>query len=235
MTNLSDVYVAGAGASVTVLNDQTFNSSGTWTKPTGIQYAPDDMALIELWGGGGGGAIGASSGGWITTGGAGGSYVRHAVPVSSLAATQAVAIGGGGAGGAASGAPGGDTSFAGRTAHGGTGGVQYSAAQAVYDYGLNGYNGVLGTTLYTPGAGGWGTSAAGLLYPGRKSIYGGSGGDATNANPGSGGNGQAPGGGGGVNRSWAPSGIKGGDGAPGRVRVRILRGLNQWEISEGPL
>lgn len=236
--NLSDIFVAGAGASVTVLNDQTFNSSGTWTKPTGIQYAPTDMALIELWGGGGGGATASGgSGGWIGTGGAGGAYVRAVVPVSSLAATQAAAIGGGGAGAPnspSSGGRGGDTSFAGLTASGGAGGRYYSSGQAVYDYGLNGYVGAPGTSLYTPGAGGWATSAAASTdYAGRPSIYGGNGGDSASSSSGAAPGGTAPGGGGGANRSV--SGGTGGSGAPGRVRIRILRGLNQWEISEGPL
>lgn len=233
--NLSDLFVAGAGASVTLLNDQTFNTSGTWVKPTGIAYTPDDMALIELWGGGGGGATAASSGGWIATGGAGGAYIRHAVPVNSLAASQGVVVGAGGVGNLTFAADGGDSSFADIFANGGAGGLTYSAGQAVYDYGLNGYASQPATSLFTPGAGGWGTSAFNINYRGRKSIYGGSGGNANSANPGSGINGTAPGGGGGVNRVWASTGVKGGDGAIGRVRIRILRGLNQFEISGGPL
>lgn len=233
--NLSDIFVAGAGASVTVLNDQTFDSSGTWRKPTGIQYAPDDMALIELWGGGGGApSLGNTTGGWIITGGAGGSYIRHAVPVSTLAATQAVVVGAGGAGGS-HGTNGGDSSFAGIVALGGNGGVRYSADQAVYDYGLNGYNVAAGATLYTPGTGGWVTSASATLFPGRKSVFGGNGGAAGNVSGGKAESGQAPGGGGGANRNGNTSPTAGGDGATGRVRIRILRGLNQWEIAGGPL
>lgn len=222
--NLSDIFVAGAGATVTVLNDQTFNSSGTWTKPTGTKYLPDDMALIELWGGGGGGSNSGASG-TAAAGGAGGDYVRFVVPVSSLAATQAVSVGAGGAG-AAIGVAGGDTSFAGVVASGGAPGIGLAAADILASLSLT----IAGTTLYTPGRGG-SIGASITLAPG-KSVYGGTGGAA--ATSGTAGNGTAPGGGGGSTRS-SGTGNVGGNGAPGRVRVRIMRGLNQFEISEGPL
>lgn len=236
--NLSDVFIGGAGQTVTVLNDQTFDTSGTWVKPAG-PFVAGDMALIELWGGGGGGGgIYNATGGWIVTGGAGGSFIRRVVPVSSLAATQAVSIGAGGAGVASStpmATAGGDTSFAGTVAKGGLGGTGYSSDQAVYDYGLNGYASAPGTTLDTPGPGGWGTSAKNANFPGKKSIRGGNGGDSASATGAAAPAGTAPGGGGGANRSGSSNSSVGGSGAPGRVRIRILRGLNQWEMSEGPL
>jgi hypothetical protein len=66
---------------------QTFNSTGTWTKPSGGQT----MAYIRVWGGGGGGHN------YIWAGGGGG-YNEVIVPLSYLAATATATIGAGGAG-----------------------------------------------------------------------------------------------------------------------------------------
>lgn len=227
--NISERFIANAGATVEVLDDQTFNSSGTWTKPTGIQFAPTDMALVEMWGGGQGGARRNDSGVYAA-GGFGGDYVRFVVPVSSLANTQPVVVGAGGAGGAgaaaagASGGRGGDSSFAGCTATGGfLGGFYGSSAAQFHSLVAAHYT----SRVYSAGAGG--SVADGDRYPPVPSAVGGSGGAAA-ASTGAGAAGQAPGGGGG-----ASTGSTGGAGAKGRVRVRIMRGLNQFEIAEGPL
>lgn len=69
---------------------QTFNSSGTWTKPT-VNGAK--MARIQVWGGGGGGATdtgGATTGG----GGGGGGYSELTILLASLGATETVTVGG---------------------------------------------------------------------------------------------------------------------------------------------
>jgi len=73
---------AAAGGSV---DRQTFDSSGTWTKP-----GSGTVALIECWGGGGSG--GRASG----CGGGGGGYSYRWVTLSSLGATETVTIGAGG-------------------------------------------------------------------------------------------------------------------------------------------
>ena len=73
------------------VNVQTFNSTGTWTKPTGNQT----MAKVQIWGAGGGGSRSASAN--STGGGGGGGYVEAIVPISQLV-TQTVVVGGAGAG-----------------------------------------------------------------------------------------------------------------------------------------
>jgi hypothetical protein len=76
------------------VNQQTFNSSGTWTKPSS-----GTMALIEVWGAGGGGAND-NTGGNTASGGGGGNYVFRIVPLSALNASASITVGAGGAGAA---------------------------------------------------------------------------------------------------------------------------------------
>jgi hypothetical protein len=101
----------------TVLNDQTFNSSGTWTKP-----GSGTWAFVEMWGGGQGG--GRDVAGYNRLGGEGGEYIAFWVPFVALPASAAVTIGAGGAGktsngNSVAGDPGGMTSFLGMNARGG--------------------------------------------------------------------------------------------------------------------
>ena len=72
---------------------QVFTSTGTYTKPAGI-----NLIRVELCGSGGGGAGGVNS---TRLGGAGaaGGYSSELIDVSSLSSTVAVTIGAGGAGG----------------------------------------------------------------------------------------------------------------------------------------
>jgi hypothetical protein len=74
-----------------VVNVQTFDSSGTWTKPAG--YAADSRVFIQAWGGGGSGGRAAS----VTGGGGGGGYNERWITLSSMGATETVTIGAGGA------------------------------------------------------------------------------------------------------------------------------------------
>ena len=227
MTSLTELFIGNAGATVEVLDDRTFDTSGTWVKPTGITFAPTDIALIELWGGGGGG--GRKDVGYASLGGFGGSYLRFTRLVSSLGASEPVAVGAGGVGGSSgsvNGGWGGDTTFAGVTANGGLGGLpngEIAWAQIV---------GVLTLSPRVYGAGSGGHIMHGGQYPPGRSVHGGTGGEPQKSSSVPATAGQVPGGGGGASNS---TNNNGGAGASGRVRIRIMRGLNQFEISEGPL
>jgi hypothetical protein len=218
---------------------QTFNSSGTWTKPSA-----GSMARIQVWGGGGGGGRGSSNN--FVSGGGGGGYNEVTVPLSSLGATVTVTIGGGGAGrtgSAGQGGQGGDSSF-GTTclAYGGAGGngTQSSSANRAGGGGQlsAGTSGVPESTPSTQGNpqvfntfwhGGWGVQGASLSNSQTcPSVFGGGGGGFTdalrglsvyggNGGFGTGGNGTSPGGGGGC----TGSNTNGGNGAAGRVVVTV--------------
>lgn len=73
------------------LNIQTFNSSGTWTKPTG--YASASRVLIECWGGGGSGCANTTQG---VGGGGGGAYNYRWMNLSDLGSTVTVTVAAGG-------------------------------------------------------------------------------------------------------------------------------------------
>jgi hypothetical protein len=123
---------------------QTFNSNGTWTKPS-----TGSMARIQVWGGGGSGGRGAST---SAGGGGGGGYNEIVVPLSTLGSTVTVTIGAGGTTRttAGTGVAGGTSSFGslclayGGGAGNGTGGVgggggQLSAGPSELNYSnLNG-------------------------------------------------------------------------------------------------
>jgi hypothetical protein len=152
--NNSVQAVAAGGSEV-----QTFNSSGTWTKPSF-----GAMARIQVWGGGGGGGRSSGGGG----GGSGGGYNEITLPLSSLGATVSVTIGAGGAGRTAStgnGTTGGQTSFgASCTAYGGGGGVGSESSGAFSGSGGGGQTsaGVAGTFSVSDG----GLPGGPILYTG---------------------------------------------------------------------
>lgn len=191
------------------VNVQQFDSTGTWTKPTG-GYT---MARIQVWGGGGGG--GRYTGSAATGGGGGGAYNEITVPLSYLAASVTATVGAGGTGATATGngAAGGTTSFALATAWG--------TISTLYAYGGGGGSGAAGVF---GGAGGGQLSAgttAGALS-GSPVIYAsdnatvfaqlGAGGNGANSN--GGGNIFGGGGGGGGSFNGGNSVYGGGGGAP---------------------
>ena len=107
----------------TLLNTQTFNANGTWTK-TGITGRPK-FVIVRAWGGGGsGGRSGATTNN--SGGGAGGSYHEAWFSYEELGATVAVTVGAGGVsrttGTPVGGASGGSSTFDVLTAPGGSGG-----------------------------------------------------------------------------------------------------------------
>lgn len=243
--NANGAYSTPVGISGDI---QTFNSSGTWTKPS-----TGTFAYIQCWGGGGGGGSNKSTSG-IVGGGGGGSYKERWVAIASLGGTETVTVGAGGTGanaasaGTANGVNGGNTSFGSwATANGGTGGggtlnggagggwaATATAATATNDtlgQGTGGA-GADGGISYFGGGGG-----ATTTFTGGKSIYGGGGGGGggTSAggtsqfgggggagiNGGTGTAGTAPGGGGGgagTNNTTNTAGA----GAAGRVIVSVF-------------
>ena len=83
----SNTISASGGTS----NTQTFNASGTWTKPSGTF----NLYRAQLWSGGGSGgkSSGGSGGG---AGGGGGGYLEYSGSISDLASTETVTVGLGG-------------------------------------------------------------------------------------------------------------------------------------------
>ncbi|MDZ4254240.1 MAG: hypothetical protein U1A72_16860 [Sulfuritalea sp.] len=109
------------------VDEQIFNSSDTWTKPT-----KGAVAMIESWAPGGGGARRSTGNG---SGGGGGGYERLFFDLADLGATETVTIGSGGAVQATDntdGNAGGTNSFGAHFSHyGGRGGRQVAAGTIV--------------------------------------------------------------------------------------------------------
>jgi hypothetical protein len=111
------IAALGGGGGIT-MSIQTFTSSGTYTKPSGLLYA-----LVFCTGGGGGG-VSEGSGDTGSGGGAGGTAIKL-IAAASVGSTETVTVGNGGnysTGGTAS--SGGASSFGAHcTGSGGSGGV----------------------------------------------------------------------------------------------------------------
>lgn len=217
---------------------QTFNASGTWTKPSGCTWV-----YVE--------AIGAGAGAeneptdTYAYGGGGGAYADKLFLASSLGATETVTVGAGGAGGASGsntfGSDGGDSTFGAHlTAKGGKA-FKTSPAQTCESGdgipplstgltgtrqigGLGGAPGGMGAgsasvTVHggnaVKGGAGGGARNGVAVGTGGVSQYGGNGGNANNTASTKGGNGSQPGGGGGASANDGG----GGDGGDGRIVV----------------
>jgi hypothetical protein len=198
-------------------NVQTFNSSGTWTKPIA-----GTMARIQVWGGGGsGGAQGGSE--VFASGGGGGGYSETTVPLSTLDATVSVTVGAGGASRSnAAGLNGGASSFGSVVvARGGRGGGTTSYDPPA-DPGLSAFNGgsngsfTGGSAFWSGGAGGGASWDSFANSSGGTSYFGGAGGGGRGYLQGNGIAGTAPGGGGGASVSGSS-----GAGAAGRCVVTV--------------
>jgi len=160
----NDGTTQSTAAAAVAVNVQTFNTTGTWNKPTGGQT----MARIQVWGGGGGGNRNSCSG--SVSGGGGGAYNEITIPLSYLASSVTATVGAGGAGATS-------------TASGGNGGVSSFALATAWD-GLStlaAYGG-LGATPGPPKASGGGLLSAGsgnapgtpliiTAYAGGSTIY----------------------------------------------------------------
>ena len=130
-------------------SQQVFTSSGTYTKPSGI-----NIIKVIVTGAGGGGGSGTGSDNHGGGGGAGGTAIEI-IDVSSLSSTVAVTIGTGGTVGSAN-----------SNTQGGTGGTSSFGSYCSATGGVGGYF-ATGTTAQSAGDGGVGSNADINLHGGR--------------------------------------------------------------------
>jgi len=113
---------SSTGQTVGAVNIQTFDTSGTWTKPAG--YSASSRVYVQAWGAGGSG--GRNTTATNASGAGGGGYIERWLNLSQLGATETITIGAGGAartGTNQNGATGGNTTVGSLvTAYGGGGG-----------------------------------------------------------------------------------------------------------------
>ena len=216
----------------TAVDTQTFNASGTWTKP-----ASGTIALVEVWGAGGSGGRNTNTS--FLSGGGGGGYAAAWVTLGELASTVSATVGAGGVARTGSnqvGATGGTSSFGSllsATGGGGgtAGGIDYQGSGGAGSTSgvrstVNSWWQFLNNILASFGSGGdagnetyagnvtyGGAAGAGAFRAATTSTSGGAGGAYAGA---TGGAGVQPGGGGAGATSTS------GAGGDGRVRVTVF-------------
>lgn len=124
LTKVTGDMTSGIADESGLASVQTFTSSGTWTRPTGIT-----KVIVEVQGAGGAG--GSSGAAYNGAGAGGGGYAKKFLDVSSIS-TSTITVGSGGTGSTSSnGSSGGDSSWADGTntitGSGGAGGGQGSS------------------------------------------------------------------------------------------------------------
>jgi hypothetical protein len=92
---LDSTLPPGSLDSFEILDTQTFETSGTWVKPTGADEETDSVVVILVAGGGSGGVARTQFYGYATGGGC--SACIAVVPLKALDSTESVTIGAGGA------------------------------------------------------------------------------------------------------------------------------------------
>ena len=225
-THASWDYIAKGSVSGGFNSHQVFTSSGTWTKPTGI-----NKVKVTVTGGGGGGGGGNPN--WNAKGGGGGGGTAIEVIDVSSVSSVTVTVGNGGGGGAANGG-GGDSG------DGGAGGTSSFGSYCSATGGYGGTNGV-DPSSKTRGVGSGGdinlTGGDGTQYEGGASssdeggsttggasFWGGGGMGCTGDGVHSGGVGQAYGSGGGGGQHTTGNGSSaGGNGKAGIVYVEEFK------------
>jgi hypothetical protein len=227
--NLTLVLLLLFTAAIGFAQNQTFNTSGTFTPPAGVT-----VVTVEAWGGGGKGGSRTASG--VGGGGGGGGYTRKVMTVVPGNNYNVVV----GNGSTTSSVAGGDTYFIDNTtvlAKGGNSVANNSAAGAaggattIYgDTSFAGGNGATGVTSFYGGGGGSSAGTGsnggnGFAQNGGSAIGAGDGGDGRTSNSGDGIVGSVPGGGGGG--SYRSSGTRlGGNGGNGRVYISWVPEIN---------
>ena len=193
-------------------NMQVFNSSGTFSIPSGVT-----KVMVEAWGGGAGGGFSSSCNG----GGGGGGYGLITQSVTP-GQTINVTVGSGGAAGTSSsnsGGAGGSTTFGSLTSNGGGSGVPYTSYSSSAELGGTSNAGSLSGIAISGGDGGFDVGCASGAYTagsGGNGGNGGSGGRGASYLVSQGvGDGKTPGGGGGGGTLSGAAGA----GASGRVIV----------------
>ncbi len=187
-------YIGWDGTTLTIIGNQvdvqTFDSTGTWTMPTGAK-----TVVVQAWGGGGGGGSD-NAAGTAAGGGGGGAYNTFTYNASDLTSPVTVTIPAAAAGGGAGtdgttggtvtfgtylsafGGGGGGSTTAGGQAAGGSGGGGITAAGAKgTNVGAGGAGGDLVGSAAGASNGGFGGAGGGAASTGGgAAVYGGSGG-----------------------------------------------------------